>query len=89
MQTWTDVISENYILDNSVFTSSSQHEHSNWHLNRLKEKAQLTVFNTLRINISFLCALNFSMRSRGGRIDPNIDSIDSNVCIGIGSILAW
>ncbi len=26
---------------------------------------------------------------RGGRIDPNIDSIDTNVGIGIGSILAW
>ncbi len=27
--------------------------------------------------------------TRGGRIDPNIDSIDTNVGIGIGSILAW
>ncbi len=25
---------------------------------------------------------------RGGQIDPNIDSIDTNVGIGIGSILA-
>ncbi len=30
-----------------------------------------------------------SFSSRGGRIDPNIDSIDTNVGIGIGSILAW
>ncbi len=29
------------------------------------------------------------MLARGGQIDPNIDSIDTNVGIGIGSILAW
>ncbi len=29
-----------------------------------------------------------SVLCRGGRIDPNIDSIDTNVGIGIGSILA-
>ncbi len=29
------------------------------------------------------------LQTRGGRIDPNIDSIDTNVGIGIGSILAW
>ncbi len=30
----------------------------------------------------------FMVKGRGGRIDPNIDSIDTNVGIGIGSILA-
>ncbi len=29
------------------------------------------------------------LKTRGGRIDPNIDSIDTNVGIDIGSILAW
>ncbi len=29
-----------------------------------------------------------ALQSRGGQIDPNIDSIDTNVGIGIGSILA-
>ncbi len=29
-----------------------------------------------------------SVLCRGGRINPNIDSIDTNVGIGIGSILA-
>ncbi len=31
----------------------------------------------------------YFLKTRGGRIDPNIDSIDTNVGIDIGSILAW
>lgn len=38
--------------------------------------------------ISLLRPTAYSTQSRGGGIDPNIHSIDTNAGIGIGSILA-
>lgn len=38
--------------------------------------------------ISLLRPTAYSTQSRGGWIDPNIHSIDTNAGIGIGSILA-
>ena len=61
--------------------------HRRWWLTSAKStKQRHTIRKT--VNGELKRILGEGMLARGGQIDPNIDSIDTKVSIGIGSILA-